>query len=257
MKNFVAGARTLGAGFGLLARSPRLLALGALPALVTSVLLLVALGSLGYFSADLAAGMTPFADGWPEFWRGSLRVLLAVLLVGGGVLVGSVSFVALTLLVGGPFYEHIAERAERGLGLDAGGDGAGWWRSAVRGLRDTVRLVLLSAVGAVLLGLLGLLPVVGQLAAPVLGALFGAWMISLEMVGLVFLRRGLRLGDRHRALRRHASTVLGFGLPAYLLCLVPVAQLVVVPAAVVGGTLLAHRVLGPARPEPATAPPHG
>ena len=44
-----------------------------------------------------------------------------------------------------------------------------------------------------------------------------------------------------------AIAAVGFGLPAYLLCLVPVLQLLVIPAAVVGGTLLAHRVLPAAR----------
>ncbi|WP_406689222.1 EI24 domain-containing protein [Saccharopolyspora sp. ID03-671] len=74
-------------------------------------------------------------------------------------------------------------------------------------------------------------------------------VISLEMVGLVFQRRGLAFGRRHRALREHKAMTLGFGLPAYLLCLVPVLQLLVIPAAVVGGTLLAHRVLEPVTSE--------
>lgn len=246
MSTFLAGARALGTGFGMLLRAPKLLLLGALPALLSAIVLLAGWGALLYYSGDLVTAMTPFADGWADMWRQALRALLAVVLLGAAALLGSVSFIALTLLIGGPFYEHIAEQAEERLGLDTSDDGAGLVRSTARGIRDSVRLVLITAVGAVGLFALGFVPFVGQIAAPVLGALFGAWMISLEMVGLVFQRRGMTLGDRHRALRRNRARVFGFGLPTYLLCLVPVAQLVVVPSAVVGGTVLAHRVLDPA-----------
>lgn len=243
MSSFAAGARALASGFGFLARSPRLLFLGALPALISALLLFACLGTLTYFSGDLASWMTPFADGWADFARRALRVLLAVALVGAAALLASVSFIAVTLLVGGPFYEHIAEIVEQRSGLDTSDDGAGWVRSTARGVGDAVKTVLVAAVGAVVLFAIGFVPVVGQLLAPVLAALFGAWMVALEMVGLVFGRRGLSLRDRHRALRRHRAATFGFGLPVYLLCLVPVAQLVVIPSAVVGGTLLAHRML--------------
>ncbi|GAA2772583.1 EI24 domain-containing protein [Saccharopolyspora taberi] len=247
MNTFAAGVRTLGAGFGMILRSPRLLLLGALPALISAALLLGALGTLIYFSGDLVGWLTPFAEAWAEPWRSGLRVVLGVGLVGAAALLGSLSFIALTLLIGGPFYEHIAEKTEERLGLDTSGDGAGFARQLGRGIRDSLKLVLIALVGAVVLFALGFVPVVGQIAAPVLGALFGAWVVTMEMVGLVFQRRGLSLTDRRRTLRRHRATVFGFGLPTYFLCLVPVLQLVVIPSAVVGGTMLAHRFLGPGR----------
>ncbi|GAB3297191.1 EI24 domain-containing protein [Parasphingorhabdus pacifica] len=246
MTTFLAGTRTLGAGFGMLLRAPKLLLLGAVPALISTLVLLAGWGALLYYSGDLVMAVTPFAGDWSAMWRQLLRIMVGVVLVGAGLLLGAVSFIALTLLIGGPFYEHIAERTEERLGLDTSDDGAGWARSAARGIRDSIQLVLIVVVGALLLFALGFVPVLGQIAAPVLGVLFGAWMISLEMVGVVFQRRGMTLGERHRALRRDRARALGFGIPTYLLCLVPVAQLVVVPSAVVGGTILAHRVLDPA-----------
>ncbi|MGP4020154.1 EI24 domain-containing protein [Saccharopolyspora sp. 5N708] len=250
MSSFLSGIRTLGTGFGIMLRNPKLLLLGALPALISVVLLMGGLGTLIYFSGDLVTWLTPFADGWGDFGRQALRILLGVALVGAAALLCSVSFIAITLLIGGPFYEHIAEKAEQQLGLDASDDGAGLLRQVGRGVRDSLKLVGIVLIGAIVLFGIGLIPVVGQIAALVLGALFGAWVISLEMVGLVFQRRGLKLGDRHRTLRRHRAAVLGFGLPTYLLCLIPIAQLVVIPSAVVGGTLLAHRVLGPVPRQP-------
>ncbi|MBK0869177.1 MULTISPECIES: EI24 domain-containing protein [unclassified Saccharopolyspora] len=241
MQNFLTGARTLGTGFRVLLRSPKLLVIGAIPALISAVLLVGALGSLVYFSGDLVGWMTPFADGWAEGLRRAVRVLLGVVLVGAAALLASITFIALTLLIGGPFYEYIAERTEQRLGLDDRADGAGFARQLGRGIRDSVKLVAVAALGAVVLFGFGFVPVLGQTVIPVLGAMFGAWMVALEMVGLVFQRRGRTLRDRHRSLWANKAATLGFGLPAYLLCLIPVLQLVVIPSAVVGGTLLAHR----------------
>jgi CysZ protein len=247
VRNFIAGTRALVTGFGLIVRTPKLLLLGALPALISTVLQLAALGALLYFSGDLVSWMTPFAHSWPHFWRGALRVVLGIALVGGAALLCAVSFIALTLLIGGPFYERIAEEAEQRLGLDTRDDGAPWWRSLGRGLRDLLALTVMALVGTLVLFVLGFVPLVGPIVAPIGTALLGAWLLSLEMIGLVFQRRGLRFGDRRRTLRRHRATALGFGLPTYLLCLVPVAPLIVIPSAVVGGTLMAHQMLA-ARP---------
>lgn len=243
MNHVRTGIGSLGSGFGIMLRAPGLLLLGAVPALVSAVLLLVGLVALISVSGDLVVWMTPFADGWGPWWRGLVRVVVGVALVGGAGMLGALSFVALTLLIGGPFYERIAESAEARLGLDVGADGAGWWRQARRGIADAIKLVLLAVAGGAVAFAFGFVPVVGQTVVPVLAVLFGAWVISLEMTGMVFQRRGTGLRQRHRVLWRHRRAVLGFGVPTYLLCLVPVAQLVVIPSAVVGGTLLAHRLL--------------
>ncbi|WP_017974260.1 EI24 domain-containing protein [Actinopolyspora halophila] len=237
------GARELGKGLFDILRSPKMLLLGGVPALLSSLLLFAGIGVLAWFSGDLASWMTPFAEGWSAWWRVVLRAVLACALVAGAVLLGSVSFVALTLLIGGPFYDYIAECTERERGLDSGSDGAGQPRLVWRGVRDALRLVLVGVLGALLLFPFGFVPVLGQTVVPVCGVLFGAWLIALEVTGPVFQRLGMGLGRRHRMLWRHRRKVLGFAVPAYLLCLVPVAQLVVIPSAVVGGVLLAHRVL--------------
>ncbi|WP_406689221.1 EI24 domain-containing protein [Saccharopolyspora sp. ID03-671] len=175
MSSFAAGIRALGSGLGIILRSPRLLLLGAIPALISALLLLGTLGTLIYFSGDLTTWMTPFADGWAEFARKGLRILLGAALVGAAAVLGSISFIALTLLIGGPFYEHIAEKAEERLGLDTSDDGAGFARQLGRGVRDSLKLVAVAVVGAVVLLIIGFIPIAGQIAGVVLGALFGAW----------------------------------------------------------------------------------
>lgn len=253
MREFLDGMRLFGRGLRIVTRSPRLLLTGAVPAVLTTLLLLAAVVVLLLRIDDITGWVTPFAQGWSDPWRQLTRVVagLAVLGVVGFVLV--VTFTALTLLVGGPFYEHIAETVEDSLG-GAPEQPTSWLRTTARGLRDSVLLIGASLLCAVPLLLAGLIPLVGQTVVPVLVVCVGSWLLALELVGVAFARRGLKLRDRQRALRNRRALTLGATVPAYLLCAIPFAAIVVMPVAVVGGTLLAREVLGVDRPVTTPSP---
>ena len=119
MRDFITGVRYFGQGFGLLLRRPRLLLIGMLPAVLTTVVLLGAMIALIANVGHLAALVTPFANGWPSGGREFARLAAGVALVGVALLLGIVGFTAVTLTVGGPFYEHIAEQIEDDLGVTA------------------------------------------------------------------------------------------------------------------------------------------
>ncbi|SDD98986.1 EI24 domain-containing protein [Actinokineospora iranica] len=245
--------RDFGVGFGLLLRGFRLvlgdrglLARGALPALVTSVVLFAALTTLALTADDLVTWATPFADDWSPTWQNLLRIAVGVSVVVGAVAVSLVLFTALTLIIGGPFYESIAEEVEdKVLGGVPQARQVGWGRAAWIGLRDAVALVLIAVAWAIPLFLAGFIPVAGQTVVPVLAVCVGAWLLAIEMTAIPFVRRGKGIGERRRTLRRNRSMTLGFAIPVYLLCLIPLAALVVFPAAMAGGTLLAHRLIPP------------
>lgn len=94
---FVFGVGLLVRGFWIYARSPRLVVLGLVPALITGILFIVGLVVLGWNATDLADVMTPFADDWTSWARSALRVAVAVALVGAGALLGVLTFTAVTL----------------------------------------------------------------------------------------------------------------------------------------------------------------
>ena len=60
-----------------------------------------------------------------------------------------------------------------------------------------------------------------------------------------FERRGLYYRHRKQALRQNRMMTLGFGSATFLSFLIPFMAVIVMPAAVVGATLLARRILGP------------
>ncbi|WP_156756834.1 EI24 domain-containing protein [Actinokineospora pegani] len=242
--------RDFGTGVGLLARGVRLvlgsgglLVRGALPVLVTSVVLFAALVSLALGIGGIVEWATPFADDWSEVWRAALRTAMGIGVVIGAAALGMVAFSALTLIIGSPFYESIAEEVEdRELGGVPEAQRIGWGRAAWMGLRDGVRLAGMAVLFGLGLFVAGFIPVLGQTVVPVVGVFVGAWLLGVELCAIPFVRRGVSLRERRRALGRRRAMTLGFAVPVYLLCLVPLVALVVFPGAMAGGTLLAARV---------------
>src|SRR5690606_18737410 len=92
--------------------------------------------------------------------------------------------------------------------------------------------------------LLGWLPLVG-VAAPVLGALFGAWMMTVQFCDYGADNQGIDFPRLRQALRARRLTCLAFGGCVMAGLLVPVFNLLVIPAAVAGGTALWVRELRP------------
>ncbi|HEX7744505.1 MAG TPA: EI24 domain-containing protein [Micromonosporaceae bacterium] len=241
---FFSGIGLLLRGLHLYARSPRLVLLGILPALVSAVLFVAAFAVLAWFVTDLADLVTPFADDWPERARQAIRAVVELALLGLGGLLAVVTFTAVTLVVGDPFYEKISESVEDRYGGTPGRVDVPLWRSVRRSAADSARLVAVSALVGIPLFFAGLIPVVGQTAVPVLGASVGGWLLALELVGAPFYRRGLRLADRRRALRSVRPVALGFGVAVFVSFLIPLGAVLLMPAAVAGAALLARRSLG-------------
>jgi CysZ protein len=246
LRRIVSGPALLGQGLLLCLRKPRLLLLGIAPALVTGVLFLAGLITLFVFVDDLAALLTGFADGWPSVARTAIRLVVAFALAGLAVVLGVVAFTAITLAIGAPFYERISAMVEEHLGGAPAGAELPLLTQISRGLGDAVRMLGLSVLFGVFLFGIGFVPVAGQVLAPVLAALVAGWFLALELSAVPFERRGLRLAGRRQALRRDRLAALGFGISVFVCFLVPFGAILLMPAAVAGGTLLARRALPPA-----------
>ena len=149
------------------ARSPGLMLLGLIPAMISFAVLVAAFVAMVYFVDDLVTWATPFADDWPVrratrrgLWSrsGSPRswVMLSVL-----------AFAALTLLIGQPFYEAISKRVEDdSVGCRARSTCRSGSRCRVRSF-DSIRLALFAPRSSLCcVFLLALLPVVGRSRAP-------------------------------------------------------------------------------------------
>ena len=240
----VGGVSLLARGASILLRRPRLFWLGAVPPAVTSVVFVVALVLLVDHLSGLTTALTPFADGWSPGLLLAARTVVGALLVGGTGLLMVLVFTTLTLAIGSPVYDAISEAVDRAFPEAPPALEEPVRTGVTRAVRQSVALVVTAAVGAAVFFGVGFVPVVGQVVAPVGGALFGGWMLATELVGSPLERRGLlTLRARRQTLARRRWRSLGLGVPSFLLLSIPFVAVVVFPVATAAGTLLARQLL--------------
>ncbi|MCQ0022595.1 EI24 domain-containing protein [Streptomyces somaliensis DSM 40738] len=256
--------RDLGKGFGFLlqgqrwvGRHGRWFGFGLLPGLVTLVLYAAALVGLLYGAGDLTGWATPFADGWSSHWRNLFRGFLTALLFVLALFLAVVTFTAVTLLVGQPFYESLSEAVDRSEGGRVPESGLPFWRGLWISARDSLRVVLRVASYGVLLFALGFVPVIGQTVVPVLGFCVSGYFLTEELTAVALQRRRLGLKERLRLLRGHRMMALGFGVPLTLAYLVPFVAVFLMPGAVAGATLMARELAPDAEDGPHPGPAAG
>ncbi|MFD3354578.1 EI24 domain-containing protein [Streptomyces fradiae] len=258
--------RDLGKGFGFLlqgqrwvGRHGRWFGFGLLPGLVTLVLYAGALFGLAWGGDDLTAWATPFADDWASPWLGLFRGFLTALVFALGLFLAVITFTAVTLLVGQPFYESLSEAVDRSEGGRVAESGLPFWRELWISARDSLRIIVRVACYGILLFALGFVPVIGQTVVPVLGFCVSGYFLTEELTAVALQRRRLDLKDRLRLLRGRRMMVLGFGVPLTLAYLVPFVAVFLMPGAVAGATLMARELApdteGEPRPEPAADAP--
>jgi CysZ protein len=259
IRRFFTGVGMLVRGFGFWARRPGAMALGLIPAAIVAIVVGAALVALGFNMPFLTDWLTPFADEWTDPWPDLLRGAIGAILFAAAIVLAAVTFTALTLAVGDPFYERIWRAVEVELGGAVPDEGGGFWRS----VRDSIVLIALGLLTAIGVVLSGFFPVVGGVLAPTLGVILSGRLLAMELSSRAFEARGIRSGVRRRLLRGHRAELLGFGIATQLCFMVPLGAIVTMPSAVAGSTLLARSVLDAAaaqqqvaQQQVAPGPPH-
>jgi CysZ protein len=226
LRRAAAGAWHVPAGLTFLLGRPRLWALAALPAALALAFLVGGLG-LGIVAIPWVEGaLAPSRERVPDWVGFPITLGLWAGTIGAGMALG----LGVALLFSAPILDRLSQRVEL---LTTGRT-----RAAGRGLRweilESLRgaFYFLAAAPGVLL--LALVPLVG----PVLGGLWGAFALSFQLTDGPLARRGLDFRSRRRWHRRWRAESEGFGLAGLLALLVPLANLLLSPALVVGATRL-------------------
>lgn len=258
VSELLAGAGLLLRGFGTWARSPGLMAIGAVPALIVGSLMLTLVIIVGFQVGGWATWLTPFADGWTPWLAEALRFALAAGLLIGLAVLCVLTFVAITLTVGEPFYERISRTVDRRLG-GAGAEPVelGFWRSVAKGVRDAATLIGAALGTALVVFVLGLIPVVGGVLGFCTGMVLGGRALVRELTGIPGDARGMTLAERDAMLASNRWRSAGFGIAAYLVLLIPGVAVVATPVAIVGATLLVRDLRGEPTGAPAAGAQHG
>jgi len=207
----------------------------AVPLLVSTVCFAGAVYGLGYWLDGLLNGLLDKLPAWLDW----LRYLLWPMFALAALLVVFYGFSILTNLVAAPFNGLLAEAVEQHLSgqpIDTGG-----WRELladiVPSLLSELRKLLYFAWRAIPLGILFLIPGI-NVAAPLLWALFSAWMLAIEYLDYPMANHRLHFAAQRRMLRTRRGLAYGFGGATLLLTLIPVINFIAMPAAVAGASAL-------------------
>lgn len=244
MSDLAGGFRYLLAGQRWVLRHGRWLGFGLLPGLVALVLYVGALIGLGFGADDLTAWATPFADDWSSPWLALFRGFLTALVFSLGLFLAVITFTAVTLLVGQPFYESLSEQVDRTEGGEVPESGLTLREELWISARDSLRILGRVLLYGILLFALGFVPVIGQTVVPVLGFCVSGFFLAQELTSVALMRRRVQLTEQLALLRGRRMLALGFGVPLVLAFLVPLAAVFLMPGAVAGATLMARDLMG-------------
>ena len=232
------GLGDIGRGFSFLNQHPRLWGWVIAPAIVT----LLVLAGLVVLVMKIARGIVDKVTGWlPDAIAGVgewvVWAIVLVALVAGALLV----FVSIVGVIAGPFNELLSEAVEEKVTGKAGPPFsiAAFVQSAVRGLGHGIRRVVVAIFGAVLLFVLGFVPVIGTIAGILLGGYFAARGAAYDCYDSILSRREMSYDAKisYLAQRRYRTLGLGAGVAGMLF--VPFLNLVALGVGSTGATLAA------------------
>lgn len=207
------------------------------PIIINIVLIISLIGFLGW---QINAWLDSWLAGLPHWleWLENVLWWLAMVI---GTLIFCYFFTLLANLIASPFNGMLSARVEKlrtghepNSGMSIAGEMWDGLTGELRRLRYYAsRALILALVSLVLL----FIPVANLTIAPI-WFIFGAFMLAFEYLDLPMANRGMTFDDKIRHLYTQRWHHLGFGGVVTLATAIPLANLVVVPAAVIGATLL-------------------
>jgi CysZ protein len=177
---------------------------------------------------------------WLPDWLSFLEWILWPLIGITVALVTGYMFTAVALIIASPFNALLAEKAEELItgqpvqGLE--GLGAALM-SVPRGIFREIAKLMYYIPMALMVLIISFIPAVNAVA-PFLWLLLGAWMMSLQFVDYPMDNHQASFKDVRIAVADRRLSSLGFGGMVAALASVPIVNFFVVPAAVVGATIL-------------------
>ncbi len=232
-RDFIDGAKYLGHGLALI-RQPGMRRYAILPSVVSlMIFVLLTAFTVSQFDALMAVLL-------PD-WMGWLEWLLWPLLIAVVALLWVFTYVHITNILAAPFNDLLAEKVLRhARGANQSDPNPDWGRLVQNGLIavwNTVAVLVYFALWAIPLLLLSLTPGI-NIITPFLWFLFNVWMLGLEYADYPLGAHGLSFKRQRQLMRDYRALGLGFGSATLLLTSIPLLNLIAMPAAVAGATLM-------------------
>jgi CysZ protein len=223
---------------GVVLGTRRLLLLALASGVVTAVSLIAMAIGFWPLAQDLTARLLT-GDG---FWAKGAQVALAVLLYLSLLVVGALTIPNLVLA---PFGDPISEATEAACGdfeappFTVGG----LLRGTFVSLSHTLLRLLLMLVGIAAVWPINLVPVAGAVVWVVFSWLWSAFWLTVEHLSTPMARHFYPFKSVVGVLRQRLGLALGLGAALVLLLWIPIINFLLLPLAIVAGTLLFRGLL--------------
>ncbi len=209
--------------------------------LIINVLVFVGLGWLLFGTFTDWMSSLSFFEQFGDVWLiGKLESLLRFLLATVLIITLLFTFTLVANLIGAPFNSLLAEKVEAKLtGVPSSQDGSVTFliKSIPQSLASEIAKLLYLVLWLIPIGIAHLIPGINILA-PLLLFLFGAWMFALEYLDYPMGNHGMGFRKVKKAVKVKRGTAMGFGSMVALLSAIPILNLMVMPWAVAGATVL-------------------
>jgi len=231
--NFFNGAGYLFEGLKLLLH-PKLRLFVLVPVLINALIFIVITTTLVQQFSNILELFMEWLPNWLDFLAWVLGVLLALFVV----LIYGYSFSIITNVIAAPFYGFLAEKAEALISGEAP-EGEPLLQMIPRTIFRELRKLWYLVWRSLFFLILSLVPLIG----PVLAAIWAAWSMSIQYSDYAADNHQTPFGQLRSLLGTRLYSALGFGAVVMLGMMVPVVNIIVMPAAVIGGTLFWLREL--------------
>lgn len=241
--NLGSGAAYFFAGVRMLLR-PELRRYILIPLLVNCVIF-ITLTALVIHNFDSFTSVNWHLPEWLAFLEKTLKwvawfLLVVILIIGYGY-----TFNIVTNVIAAPFYGLLAQKTEVLLTGEPVDDEP-WLKMIPRTIgREIKKLFYFLTRGVfilLLMLLLGTIPLL-NFSVPVVGTLWSAWCMAIQYVDYAADNHQSDFRRLRKKLRKQKYSSVGFGGMVMGCSMIPVVNIVVMPAAVVGGTLYWTREL--------------
>lgn len=225
-------------GFRMIAR-PGLRRYVIVPTLINVAVLtgVVAYGISQYDAWTRA--VTDSLPDWLSFLSGVFAFLAAILVF----VVVLYLFTIIANIIAAPFNAVLSVKVEERLTGRTPDAGAGVIKVLARSLWREVAKLLYYLPRVIGLLILTLIPAINA-AAPILWLLFGAWMMAIQYADYAADNNGIDFGELRARLGERRFQAVLFGILAYVVLAIPGINLILMPAAVAGGTVFWVEHLG-------------
>lgn len=222
-------------GFSML-MSPGLKRFVFIPLIINTLIFAI----LFYFSAHYFSHFVVWLDHKIPSWLHWLNWIIWPLFIAISLFIIAYTFILVASIIASPFNVFLAEKVELiQTGKTPNPNDTIWdaIKDVPRALKREVDKILYYLPRAVILLILFLIPGINIIAS-VLWFIYGCWVMSIQYLDYPMDNHKIPFQEMRKAMRKKTFLSLSFGCTVVVVLMIPVLNFFVIPAAVIGATLM-------------------